>query len=116
MNKNININVAERLVIDAKESITNVGTKVEGALTTAKTYTDTEISKLVGDGRVSIEVIRDFICNRPRANVKEIVYAHWEKADGMGYYRCSHCKTVDNKYYQPEYCPHCGAEMSEVIE
>lgn len=50
----------------------------------------------------------------PKANVKEIVYAHWEKADGMGYYRCSHCKTVDDKYYQPEYCPHCGAEMSEV--
>lgn len=49
-------------------------------------------------------------------NVKEIVYAHWEKADGMGYYRCSHCKTVDDKYYQPEYCPHCGAEMSEVTE
>lgn len=47
-------------------------------------------------------------------NVKEIVYAHWEKADGMGYYRCSHCKMVDDKYYQPEYCPHCGAEMSEV--
>lgn len=49
-------------------------------------------------------------------NVKEIVYAHWEKADGMGYYRCSHCKTVDDKYYQSEYCPHCGAEMSEVTE
>ena len=52
----------------------------------------------------------------PRANVKEIIYAHWEKADGMGYYRCSYCKTVDNKYYQPEYCPYCGAEMSEVVE
>ena len=52
----------------------------------------------------------------PKANVKEIVYAHWEKADGMGYYRCSHCKTVDDKYYRPEYCPYCGAEMSEVDE
>ena len=50
----------------------------------------------------------------PRANVKEIVYAHWENADGMGYYRCSHCKIVDDKYYQPEYCPNCGAKMSEV--
>ena len=50
----------------------------------------------------------------PTSNVKEIVCAHWEKADGMGYYRCSHCKIVDDKYYQPEYCPHCGAEMSEV--
>lgn len=58
----------------------------------------------------------NFLKSRKRANVKEIVYAHWEQADGMGYYRCSHCKTVDDKYYQPEYCPHCGAEMSEVIE
>ena len=77
---------------------------------------DKRASKLVGDGRVSVEAMRDFICNRPKANVKEIIYAHWEKADGMGYYRCSHCKTVDDKYYQPEYCPNCGAEMSEVVE
>ena len=25
-------------------------------------------------------------------------------------------KLVDDKYYQPEYCPNCGAEMSEVVE
>lgn len=56
----------------------------------------------------------NFLKSQKRANVKEIVYAHWEKADGMGYYRCSHCKMIDDKYYQPEYCPHCGAEMSEV--
>lgn len=58
--------------------------------------------------------VNNIIMSQPTANVKEIIYAHWEKADGMGYYRCSHCKTVDDKYYQPEYCPHCGAEMSEV--
>ena len=58
----------------------------------------------------------NFLKSRKRANVKEIVYAHWKKADGMGYYKCSHCKTVDDKYYQPEYCPNCGAEMSEVVE
>lgn len=58
----------------------------------------------------------NFLKSRKRVNVKEIIYAHWEKADGMGYYRCSHCKTVDDKYYQPEYCPHCGAEMREVVK
>ena len=58
----------------------------------------------------------NFLKSRKRVNVKEIVYAHWEKADGMGYYMCSYCKTVDDKYYQPEYCPNCGAEMSEVVE
>lgn len=58
--------------------------------------------------------VKKMVTELPRANVKEIVYAHWEKADGMGYYRCSHCKTVDDKYYQPDYCPNCGAEMIEV--
>ena len=33
---------------------------------------DKRASKLVGDGRVSVEAMRDFICNRPRTNVKEI--------------------------------------------
>ena len=61
------------------------------------------------------ETAFDLIDEIPVAkNVKEIVYAHWEKADGMGYYKCSHCKTVDDKYYKPKYCPECGAEMSEV--
>lgn len=63
----------------------------------------------------SCETDFDLIDEIPVAkNVKEIVYAHWEKVDGMGYYRCSYCKTIDDKYYQPEYCPNCGAEMSEV--
>ena len=43
-----------------------------------------------------------------------VVHGHWEKADGLGYYRCSNCRTVDDKYYQPDYCPNCGADMREV--
>ena len=58
--------------------------------------------------------VNNIIMSQSKANVKEIVYAHWEKADGMGYYKCSYCKMVDDKYYRPEYCPHCGAEMREV--
>ena len=74
------------------------------------------IDKEIAYARLSIfgMNVQKMVTELPRANVKEIVYAHWEKADGMGYYRCSHCKTVDDKYYQPEYCPNCGAEMSEV--
>ena len=76
------------------------------------------IDKEIAYARLSIfgMNVQKMVTELPKANVKEIVYAHWEKADGMGYYRCSHCKTVDDKYYQPEYCPHCGAEMSEVVE
>ena len=77
---------------------------------------DKRASKLVGDGRVSIEVMRYFICNRPKANVKEIIYAHWIMHDddfGLTC-ECSNChiETMGDS----EYCPHCGAEMSEGIE
>ena len=77
---------------------------------------DKRASKLVGDGRVSIGAMRDFICNRPKANVKEIIYAHWIMHDddfGLTC-ECSNChiETMGDS----EYCPHCGAEMSEVVE
>ena len=74
------------------------------------------VDKEIAYARLSIfgMNVQKMVTELPKANVKEIVYAHWEKADGMGYYKCSHCKMIDDKYYQPEYCPNCGAEMSEV--
>ena len=75
---------------------------------------DKRASKLVGDGRVSVEAMRDFICNRPTANVKEIVYAHWIMHDddfGLTC-ECSNCHI--ETMGASEYCLHCGAEMSEV--
>lgn len=75
---------------------------------------DKRASKLVGDGRVSVEAMRNFICNRPTSNVKEIVCAHWiMHDDNFGLTcECSNChiETMGDS----EYCPHCGAEMSEV--
>ena len=75
---------------------------------------DKRASKLVGDRRISVESMREFIVNRPRANVKEIVYAHWimhEDYFGLTC-ECSNChiETMGDS----EYCPNCGAEMSEV--
>ena len=54
--------------------------------------------------------------SRKRANVKEIVYAHWIMHDddfGLTC-ECSNChiETMGDS----EYCLHCGAEMSEVVE
>lgn len=74
------------------------------------------VDKEIAYARLSIfgMNVQKMVAELPIVNAKEIIYAHWEKADGMGYYRCSHCKTVDDRYYQPEYCPHCGAEMREV--
>ena len=58
----------------------------------------------------------NFLKSRKRANVKEIIYAHWimhEDYFGLTC-ECSNChiETMGDS----EYCPHCGAEMSEVVE
>ena len=56
----------------------------------------------------------NFLKSRKRANVKEIIYAHWIMHDddfGLTC-ECSNChiETMGDS----EYCPHCGAEMREV--
>ena len=58
----------------------------------------------------------NFLKSRKRANVKEIIYAHWimhEDYFGLTC-ECSNChiETMGDS----EYCPNCGAEMSEVVE
>ena len=77
---------------------------------------DKRASKLVGDGRVSVEAMRDFICNRPKANVKEIIYAHWICKSDCGVTECSHCHRSVEEYVEYPYCMYCGAEMSEAVE
>ncbi len=77
---------------------------------------DKRASKLVGDRRISIESMREFIGNRPRANVKEIIYAHWICKSDCGVTECSHCHRSLEEYVEYPYCMYCGAEMSEAIE
>ena len=77
---------------------------------------DKRASKLVVDRRVSVEAMREFICNRPTANVKEIVYAHWICKSDCGVTECSHCHRSVEEYVEYPYCMYCGAEMSEVVE
>ena len=72
---------------------------------------DNRASKLIADRRVSVEAMREFICNMPRANVKEIVYAHWIKDDD-GVFVCSNYGNAESS--NGRYCSYCGAEMSEV--
>ena len=75
---------------------------------------DKRASKLVEDRRVSVEAMREFICNRPKANVKEIVYAHWIDYQVPHISCCSYCDLGINPLDKSPYCPNCGAEMSEV--
>lgn len=60
--------------------------------------------------------VQKMVTELPKANVKEIIYAHWimhEDYFGLTC-ECSNChiETMGDS----EYCPHCGAEMSEVVK
>ena len=77
---------------------------------------DKRASKLVEDRRVSVEAMREFICNRPKANVKEIIYAHWIDYQVPHVSCCSYCDWGINPLDKSPYCPHCGAEMREVVK
>ena len=58
----------------------------------------------------------NFLKSRKRANVKEIVYAHWIDYQVPHISCCSYCDWGINPLDKSPYCPHCGAEMSEAIE
>ena len=58
----------------------------------------------------------NFLKSRKRANVKEIVYAHWIDYQVPHISCCSHCDWGINPLDKSPYCPNCGAEMSEVVE
>ena len=53
----------------------------------------------------------NFLKSRKRANVKEIIYAHWIEDDN-GVFICSKCSNAESS--NGRYCSYCGAEMSEV--
>lgn len=56
----------------------------------------------------------NFLKSRKRANVKEIIYAHWIDYQVPHISCCSYCDWGINPLDQSPYCPNCGAEMSEV--
>ncbi len=58
----------------------------------------------------------NFLKSRKRANVKEIVYAHWIDYQVPHISCCSYCDWGINPLDKSSYCPNCGAEMSEAIE
>ena len=58
----------------------------------------------------------NFLKSRKRANVKEIVYAHWIDYQVPHISCCSYCDWGINPLDKSPYCPNCGAEMREVVE
>lgn len=58
--------------------------------------------------------INNIIMSQPKANVKEIIYAHWICKSDCGVTECSHCHRSVEECVEYPYCMFCGAEMSEV--
>lgn len=74
------------------------------------------VDKEIAYARLSIfgMNVQKMITELPRANVKEIVYAHWICRPDCGVTECSHCHRSLEEYVEYPYCMYCGAEMSEV--
>lgn len=71
------------------------------------------VDKEIAYARLSIfgMNVQKMVNELPRANVKEIVYAHWILGDD-GVLVCSKCGNAESS--NGRYCSYCGAEMSEV--
>ena len=74
------------------------------------------VDKEIAYARLSIfgMNVQKMVTELPRANVKEIVYAHWIDYQVPHISCCSHCDWGINPLDKSPYCPYCGAEMSEV--
>ena len=74
------------------------------------------IDKEIAYARLSIfgMNVQKMVTELPKANVKEIIYAHWICKSDCGVTECSHCHRSVEEYVEYPYCMYCGAEMSEV--
>ena len=74
------------------------------------------IDKEIAYARLSIfgMNVQKMVTELPKANVKEIVYAHWIDYQVPHISCCSYCDWGINPLDKSPYCPNCGAEMREV--
>ena len=74
------------------------------------------IDKEIAYARLSIfgMNVQKMVTELPKANVKEIIYAHWIDYQVPHISCCSYCDWGINPLDKSPYCPNCGAEMSEV--
>ena len=74
------------------------------------------VDKEIAYARLSIfgMNVQKMVTELPKANVKEIIYAHWIDYQVPHISCCSYCDWGINPLDKSPYCPNCGAEMSEV--
>ena len=76
------------------------------------------IDKEIAYARLSIfgMNVQKMVTELPKANVKEIIYAHWIDYQVPHISCCSYCDWGINPLDKSPYCPNCSAEMSEGVE
>ena len=76
------------------------------------------VDKEIAYARLSIfgMNVQKMVTELPKANVKEIIYAHWIDYQVPHISCCSYCDWGINPLDKSPYCPNCGAEMREVVE
>ena len=76
------------------------------------------VDKKIAYARLSIfgMNVQKMVTELPKANVKEIIYAHWIDYQVPHISCCSYCDWAINPLDKSPYCPNCGAEMREVVE
>ena len=70
-------------------------------------------SLMVGDKMISVDALREFIMNRPVADVEEVKYGEWIYDSNTDEPRCSKCGEDALEGIITPYCPLCGAKMEE---
>ena len=70
-------------------------------------------SKMVGDNMISIDALREFIMNRPAADVKEVKHGHWIHYPECGVTKCSVCHRSIEECVEYPRCMFCSAYMDE---
>lgn len=77
------------------------------------------VDKEIAYARLSIfgMNVQKMISELPTANVKEVVYAHWIPIEYPFMNECEDCSNCGYRTWYGNgynYCPNCGAEISEV--
>lgn len=70
-------------------------------------------SLMVGDKMISIDALREFIMNRPIADVEEIRYGHWTYYPECGVTKCSVCRRGVEECVEYPRCMFYGAYLDE---
>ena len=70
-------------------------------------------SLMVDNKMISIDALREFIMNRPVADVEEVKHGQWVFDIRTIVPRCSVCGEDAIAETISQYCPHCGAKMEE---